>query len=294
MRTPPDGIVGVLRAAARLVRGPGRTSYHPVLIRVAETDTVVGAVLRPGNTTFGTADVPVIVRALDRTRTAVGPDALIYVRIDSAGECTEEMSAIDERGSYFLVKAEMDPHMMGAIWAHKSWKTVDRDADGKPLRQVAVIDFTREAWTNKNKSFRVIAVRSRDRDHGKQLYLWDGLDYTVEAYVTNDHDSDPDDLAQDYAGRAGIEPLIGSFKSHWGIGQVSSASFDANHVTLLVKLLAHNLLRRYVTQVAPHLKTWRAPWLRRALIAVPGRLVIAAGRKLVLHMAPRAAFTPRE
>ena len=277
----------------------GRPSYHPIVIRIAETDTVVGAVLRPGNTTFGAAEIPAIVKAIDRTREAAGPDALIYARIDAAGDCTEVMSAIDQRGSFFLIKARMDPHLMGGVSACTKWKTVDWDADGRPLRQVAEIDFAREewtstAWTNAEKRVRVIAVRSRDSDQGKQLYLWEGSDYTARAYLTNDLYSDADVLAQDYDGRAGIEPLIGEFKSHLGIAKVSSESFDANHVTLLLKLLAHNLLRRYVTEKAPHLRTWRAPWLRRALILIPGRLVMSAGRKLVLHMAPRSEFTPRE
>lgn len=277
----------------------GRPSYHPVVIRVAETDTVVGAVLRPGNTTFGAAEIPPIVKAIDRTREAAGPEALIYARIDAAGDCTEVMSAIDQRGSFFLIKAKMDPHLMGAVSACTTWKTVDEDADGRPLRQVAEIEFVRDEWkktewTNAKKRVRVIAVRSRGDEHGKQLYLWEGLDYTARAYLTNDIYSDADVLAQDYDGRAGIEPLIGEFKSRWGMAKVSSESFDANHVTLLLKLLAHNLLRRYAAEKAPHLRTWRAAWLRRALIVIPGRLAMAAGRKLILHMAPRAEFTPRE
>lgn len=277
----------------------GRPSYHPVVIRIAETDTMVGALLRPGNTTFGAAEIPAITKAIDRAREAAGPDALLYARIDSSGDCTEVMSAIDQRGSFFLIKAKMDLHLMGAVAACKKWKTVDWDADGRPLRQVAEIDFVREEWTktewtNAEKRVRVIAVRSRECDHGKHLYLWEGSDYTARAYLTNDIYSDADVLAEDYDGRAGIEPLIGELKSRWGIGKISSESFDANHVTLLLKLLAHNLLRRYVAQAAPHLRTWRAPWLRRALILIPGRLVTAAGGKLVLHMAPRAEFTPRE
>lgn len=277
----------------------GRSSYHPVLIRIAETDTMVGAVLRPGNTTFGAAEIPAIVTALDRTRAAAGPDTLIYARIDAAGDCTEVMSAIDKRGSFFLIKARMDPYLMGAIAACKKWRTVDEDADGRPLRQVAEIDFVREEWTktewaNTEKRVRVLAVRSREFDHGKQVYLWEGLEYTARAYLTNDVYSDADVLAEDYDSRAGIEPLIGELKSRWGIGKISSESFDANHVTLLLKLLAHNLLRRYVAEKTPHLRTWRAPWLRRALILVPGRLVTTAGRKLVLHMAPRPDFALRE
>jgi hypothetical protein len=43
-------------------RYPGRPSYHPVLARVAETDTCVGALLRPGDTAFGEAEVPLLER----------------------------------------------------------------------------------------------------------------------------------------------------------------------------------------------------------------------------------------
>src|SRR5262249_31952846 len=207
------------------------------------------------------------VKAIDRTREAAGPDALLYARIDTAGDCTEVMHAIDQRRSFFLIKAKLDPLLMGAIAACTKWKTVDWDADGRPSRQVAEIDFAREGWTstewtNAEKRVRVIAVRSRDCDHGKQVYLWEGSEHTARAYLTNDIYSDADVLAQDYDGRAGIEPLIGEFKSHLGIAKISSESFDANHVTLLLKLLTHNLLGRYVAETAPHRRTWPAPWPR--------------------------------
>jgi hypothetical protein len=70
------------------------------------------------------------------------------------------------------------------------------------------------------------------------------------------------------------------------IGEVPSRGFDANHATLRLKLLTHNLLRRYVLRVAPALQRWRAPWLRRALLAVPGRLV-RSGRRWTPRLAPR-------
>jgi hypothetical protein len=54
----------------------------------------------------------------------------------------------------------------------------------------------------------------------------------------------------------------------------------------LLKLLTHNLLRRYVLAVAPALAAWRAPWLRRALIVVPGRFG-HSGRSPRLRLAPR-------
>src|SRR5690606_33024284 len=38
-----------------------RPSHHPIVVRVAETDTFVGGQLRPGDTAFGEADVPYVL-----------------------------------------------------------------------------------------------------------------------------------------------------------------------------------------------------------------------------------------
>jgi len=272
----------------------GRPSYHPVLARIAETDTCVGARLRPGDTSFGAAEVPLIECWIDRTRNVAGPDCLMYVRIDGAADCADVMSAIDHKGCFFLTKARMTPDLCGAVATASHWTTVDRDADGRPLRQVAIIDFARSEWRQRSLPVRVIAMRTLDRINGKQIYLWEDYDYTVQVFLTNDFVSAPEDLAQKYNERAGIEPLIAEFKSAWGIGKVPSASFVANHAALLLKLLTHNLLRRYVVERVkdvPQLRSWRAAWLRRALILIPGRLS-HSGRTWELHLPPRPALMP--
>jgi hypothetical protein len=272
----------------------GRPSYHPVLARIAETDTCVGARLRPGDTAFGAAEVPLIERWMDRVRGAIGPNCLMYVRIDGAADCADIMSAIERKGAFFLTKARMTPDLCGAVAMTRQWKTVDKDADGRPLRQVATIDFARGEWKQRGLAVRVLAVRTRDRLSGKQIYLWEELDYTVQVFLTNDFVTSPEDLAQKYNERAGIEPLIAEFKSSWGIGKVPSSSFVANHAALLLKLLAHNLLRRYTVEQMKHLpvmRTWRAAWLRRALILIPGRLTRSGG-SWELRLPPRPAIAP--
>jgi hypothetical protein len=65
----------------------GRPSYHPILARVAETDTIVGAQLRPGDRAFGVQDAATIATRIDRLREAVGPKAVIHTRIDAAADC---------------------------------------------------------------------------------------------------------------------------------------------------------------------------------------------------------------
>jgi hypothetical protein len=264
----------------------GRPSYHPIVGRIAEVDAIIGARLRPGNTSFGAEDASYVETLVDRTRAAVGPNCLLYVRIDAAGDCTELMRAVTERGAFFLTKAKMTPDLCAAVAAAPTWTTVDRDADGKPTRQVAEISFVRNEWSKQGVKVRVIAVRSRDRDNGKQIYLWDNLDYTAQVFLTSDEYSDADDVTRRYDNRAGIEPLIAELKGAWGIDKVPSHNFQANHAALLLKVLAYNLLRRFVRAHAPTLRRWRAPWIRRALITVPGRLT-RSGRGVSIRMAPR-------
>jgi len=110
----------------------------------------------------------------------------------------------------------------------------------------------------------------------------------TRVYLTNS--ADPlEDVAERYDARAGVEPLIAEWKNGWGLTDTPSWAFLANHAAMLLKLLAHNLVRAFVRDVAPRLAAsrWRIHWLRRALIHVAGRLV-HSGRRWVLRVSPRS------
>lgn len=264
----------------------GRPSYHPMLARIAETGTIVGAALRPGDRGFGAADVPMVIAWVRRVRAAVGPNCHIRVRIDAAADCAELLEALDSEPKLtFLVKARLTPDLCGAIAAHEEWITAEPIVGERPMLQTAEINFFRESWKQRGRYFRIVAVRSRERDCGKQVYLWDNLDWTVQAFVTNDHVIPNEEVAPEYNLRAGIEPLIGELKNGMGIGKIPTHSFDANHTMLLLKLLAFNLLRRYLLERFEPIAWWRTPWARRALIVQPGRLV-RSGRRLTLRIHP--------
>jgi hypothetical protein len=209
------------------------------------------------------------------------------VRIDAGGDCGALLGAFHDGGARFIAKAKLDFELAEAIRRTKKWKTVDRDAFDRPTRQVAEIDFARKSWSDRGHRFRVVAVRSLEHDTGKQVHLWAELDYTVQAYVTNDVLGDANDIAFEYNGRAEVEPAIAELKNGWGIGKIPSDIFVANHALFLLKLLAHNLMRRFVRWAAPDLASWRVHWLRRALINVPGRL-IRSGRCWSLRVPPRS------
>jgi hypothetical protein len=265
-------------------RYQGRPSYHPLIARIAETDTLLGARLRRGDTTLGEGDAEDFEQWIRRLRDAT-PRSIITVRIDAAGDCAALLSCIDRSHVHFLVKLRQTRNVVGAVWATTRWHTVERDAEGKPTRQVAEIEFNREDWPPGR--YRVFAVRTNDRISGKQTELWVDNDYSAHVFVTNDMDRDIDELAHLYDDRAGVEPLIAELKNAFGIGKVSTAAFDANEAALLLKLLAYNLMRRWVLATwVGKVTTWRASWIRRACVLVPARL-LRSGRRWILRLAPR-------
>jgi Transposase DDE domain group 1 len=262
-----------------------RPSYHPILAYCAEAGACVGALLRPGDTGLGDADAPTIGRWIRRFRIAAGGDVEVTMRIDAGGDCAAIYAAAHRGGARFIGKAKLSADLCGAIQSTTRWRTTETDAFGRPCTQVAEISFAREAWKELGYSFRVVAMRTRERDNGKQIQLWTDLDYTVQAFVTNDLTTLAEEIAFEYDGRAEVEPAIGELKSGWGIGKIPSQDFHANHAAFLLKLLAHNVMRRFVRWTAPHLSTWRIPWLRRTLINIPGRL-LRSGRCWTLRLPP--------
>jgi hypothetical protein len=266
-----------------------RASYHPILVHCAEARACVGALLRPGDTALGDADADTIGQWIARFREAVGGRVRVTMRIDAGGDCAAIYGAAHDRGARFIGKAKLSADLCGVIQNTTKWTTVDRDAFEKPVSQVAEIAFARSSWTTLGHAFRVVAMRTRERDNGKQVQLWSDLDYTVQAFVTNDWTTPAEDIAFEYDGRAEVEPFIGELKSSWGIGKIPSQDFRANHAVFLLKILAHNLMRRFVRWTAPHLSTWRIPWLRRVVINLPGRLV-RSGRQWTLRVPPKSSL----
>lgn len=262
----------------------GRPSYHPLVARWAELDTCMAALLRPGDTTFGEADAETVRKLVRRGRTALTSKQELVVRMDSAADCAGILQSIVAEDADFVVKARMTRDLRDGIANTTSWTTVDRDADGKPTTQVAEISFARGEWLSRGLRVRVVAVRTTEPRSGKQLFLWDVLEYTVKAYLTTTTDS-PLEVMRCYEDRAGVETLIAEWKGGWGLGDVPCWGFEANHAAFLLKLLAHNLFRRFVSTAIPVLAAakWRVQWLRRGLIRVPGQLV-RSGRSWVLRV----------
>lgn len=158
----------------------GRPSYHPLVARCAETDTCVGALLRPGDTAFGAADAPFVRHVTERFRGTLRKGHRLIVRIDAAGDCDAVLRAIRDAGAHFLVKAHATADLLRAVHGHQPWTTVDRDAFDKPVTQIAEVPFARQVWKDSGLRVRVLAVRTKEPGAGKQLVLWEDQDWCVK------------------------------------------------------------------------------------------------------------------
>lgn len=264
----------------------GRNSYHPLLAVLAETGTCVGAELRPGDRAFGEQDVPTVLGWLERLRASLTPQTQVTVRMDSAGDCAELLESLDAASVRFIVKLRWSDLLLGHALTHHDWRITRRDAFSVPTERVAVLPFVRVEWGKRKLPFRVIALRSTERRSGQQLRIWDDPDESVQFYVTNDWLTPPDEIPLEYDGRAEVETVIRDLKYGLGLGKVPSESFNANHAMFLLKLLAHNLLRRFAAEIEPRIAHWRTPWTRHLLILRPGRL-LRSGRRWTLRLPPR-------
>ena len=260
-----------------------RPSLHPVLAVVAETRLCCDAKLGSGDHSLSIEDAQTIGGYVREVVSHLRRKATLTVRMDAGGDCSEILCAIDAAGAFFNVKLKLSADLVGAILFAENWRTVEVDADGNPLRQVAEIPFQRRGSAGAERSFRVVATRYLDRDTAKQVQLWPDLEYAVQAFVTNNTLDDAEDIVADYDGRAEIEPAIAERKNGIGIGKVPGKDFNANHAAFLLKLLTHNLVRRFVGAVVPELQSWRLPWLWRYLLRVPGRL-LRSGRCWTLRL----------
>jgi hypothetical protein len=196
------------------------------------------------------------------------------------------LTALDDNKLRFVIKLKAAQDLDDAALAHNRWNITARDGAKEPTERVAVLNFQRKEWRKRHRGFRVVALRSTERCGGQKLRLWENPDEGTQFYVTNDWQLNPEEISREYDGRAEIETIIRDLKHALALGKVPSGSFNANHAMFLLKILAHNLMRRYALQVSPRCLHWRTPWLRRLLIVRPGRL-LRSGRQWTLR-------TPRD
>ena len=260
----------------------GRASYHPILVFEGKSQAMLNGELREGNTGSANGFKEFLHETL-----ALNPGAVDFMRLD-AGFAGEE------------VYAEAEEHAkQGYVAKIRQFQALMEKAKLFPWRRVEFTDYIVEVksfmyradgWS---KARRIVMVRYREADGQEQ----DGqmrlaeLDWHTAALLTG-LDWPEEDVWHFYNQRCSEENYIKEMKDGFGMDQIPTASFTANHAMLLLKGIAYNLILAMRKEIGtPRFARMNVARLRRELLSIAA-VVVRHARQIFLKLA--AGFRWRE
>ena len=250
--------------------------YHPLLATRAETGEVLACRLRGGSAQRGGEHFA--VEAAGRARRA-GAAGELCVRADSGFFSYDLLDRLDAQEVRWSVTIPQYAHVKAAIAAipESHWEPIDYPEGGEAHVAETIITAGRRGA---QRRLRLVIRRTR-LTHPAQQKLWP--DWRYHAFATNRGDLDTADADRFHRAHATVELAIRDLKANAGLAHLPSGSFNANAAWLACAALAHNLLR-WLDRLARGRhdnKLTVGRTVRNQLLAVPGRLVNRAGRRIL-------------
>ncbi|MEK5266561.1 IS1380 family transposase [Weizmannia sp. FSL W8-0401] len=254
---------------------PGRKSYHPLLVFEGKSRLCLNARLREGNSHSSQG----VLGFAEETYQLLSPHYPIrYARFDKGFGGEDFYSYWENGGIGYTGKLR---------WTSRLKKRVEND-DSPWIRYVddeltviegKAVDYQASSW---KKPRRVAVIRKADKYEESQLQACDFL-WKYEAIVTN-MDWEPIDIWRFYNQRACMENYIKESKYGFSMGKISTHSFDANQMDLLIKLLAYNLFEIFKKEhCPPAYRSYTIRRFRREFIYAAGVLVYHS-RSVILNI----------
>nr|WP_017552834.1 IS1380 family transposase [Heyndrickxia coagulans] len=254
---------------------PGRKSYHPLLVFEGKSRLCLNARLREGNSHSSQG----VLGFAEETYQLLSPHYPIrYARFDKGFGGEDFYSYWEIGGIGYTGKLR---------WTSRLKKRVEND-DSPWIRYVddeltviegKAVDYQASSW---KKPRRVAVIRKADKYEESQLQACDFL-WKYEAIVTN-MDWEPIDIWRFYNQRACMENYIKESKYGFSMGKISTHSFDANQMDLLIKLLAYNLFEIFKKEhCPPAYRSYTIRRFRREFIYAAGVLVYHS-RSVILNI----------
>ncbi|MED4942393.1 IS1380 family transposase [Heyndrickxia coagulans] len=254
---------------------PGRKSYHPLLVFEGKSRLCLNARLREGNSHSSQG----VLGFAEETYQLLSPHYPIrYARFDKGFGGEDFYSYWENGGIGYTGKLR---------WTSRLKKWVEND-DSPWIRYVddeltviegKAVDYQASSW---KKPRRVAVIRKADKYEESQLQACDFL-WKYEAIVTN-MDWEPIDIWRFYNQRACMENYIKESKYGFSMGKISTHSFDANQMDLLIKLLAYNLFEIFKKEhCPPAYRSYTIRRFRREFIYAAGVLVYHS-RSVILNI----------
>jgi Transposase DDE domain group 1 len=250
----------------------GKVAWHPLLCFVSETGEWLAARLRNGHAAAMTGCERFLADCLRR----VPAGARVFLRADEGFFSQAILAACERQAITYAIGAPLIASVRTRIEdvPEADWRpSCYRDGS-----QVASFRWRPKTWSVERR----FVVRRDPAEQSEQLRLAREFHYWV--LVTNDWERTADELERWQRDKANVENRIKEAKLGFGLHNLPSQVFNANHAYLLLALVAHNLLVWLKLVALP--ESERASYAKRLrfrFIAVAGS-VGRSGRRLVLRL----------
>ncbi|MDP9382795.1 MAG: IS1380 family transposase [Chloroflexota bacterium] len=244
--------------------------YHPLVVFDAETDQLITAVLRPGNTHASSGALAILKRIVGRLREA-WPEVKIEIRADAGFAVPEIYEYCEKEGIGYTIGLISNPRLEALsedLLGRAQRESEERE--GEKVRLLSDASYQAGTW---ERARRVIY---------KAEVLEKG---TNTRFVVSTRPDQPTELYDWYVRRGEAEGWIKDFKRALKADRLSCMRFWANQFRLLLHAAAYWLLdelRRRL--VGAGIRRMQLDTLRLYLIKIGGR-VRQLLSKVRLHLA---------
>jgi hypothetical protein len=267
----------------------GGFGFHPMLAFVDHgqggTGEPLAGLLRPGKATANDAADQITVLDAALGQLPEGLRSRVLVRGDTGAGVHEFVWHVHNLGLPYSVGIYARQPVLDALAAlpTQAWRAA-LDADGKPRQGAQVAELTRwlpATFTGWPPGMRIIARREHPHP-GAQLRITDQDGWRITLFATNTRGGRLADLERRHRLRARAEDRIRGLKDT-GMTNLPLQAFAKNQIWLELVQLAAELLT-WTQLLAWHdqpARTWEPKRLRLRLLAVAGRLITTARRRIL-------------
>lgn len=236
----------------------GEHIYHPLLVFDGETNQLIAAVLRCGNTHASRGALALLKRMVGKLRER-WPSVKIEIRADAGFAVPEVYDYCEAEGIDYTIGLITNPRLRAL--AEPLLERAKRESEAKSGEKVRLIS---------SGSYRALSWERARRVVYKAEVLEKG---TNTRFVVTSHSEEPKKLYDWYVGRGGSEGWIKDFKVALKADRLSCHRFLANQFRLILHACAYWLmdtLRRKL--VAAGVRRMQLDTLRIRLIKIGGRV----------------------
>lgn len=201
-------------------------------------------------------------------------------RADSASYTLKVIKVIEKNTDKFYIKARMSAGLACAIASVKNWKQIGKNKDNIFRGETIFIPFERASKDCKSKvslnPYRFIITKELRRDG--QISLFTGEAYNYSVIVTNDNESQMDDVVYFYNQRGAIEKEFDVLKNDFGWKRLPFSRLEHNLVYLQIMAICRNLYHFIILNFSKKFKglqpTYRIKKFIFRFITIPAKWII--------------------